>query len=545
MTRADDIDQARAVPLFHVVEAACGCATPAEEHKLLGLGLGFTERGIRKLSRVEIDWYLAGCPGAPEPTDTAPPAGEPDPTDGAPPQIAAPPSVPTHPGEELEHVMELQNGGTTRTTAPGEDETVSSGRSRHEPSKPHDISDEPTTFKADDDPGDASNAAPIRDPALRDVINTFNERMKSAEPGLSKMKAVSDAIAAIYSLYPDGDHDAIDRVSDLAIDVYDMAPDDVQIALGNGVRRAQAQDFSARPNGADQPRDHAKSKSHGDAGIGQRPPPNGETKFAPSSVPLTLDDWATRNLPAADFISGDWLTTTSRTLLVAPTGIGKTMFTLGLSFAIAFGLAFLNWRGRRKARVLFIDGEMSRRLLQQRLRDEEKRWGERPPNFYALSHEDLEDFAPLNTPRGQKQVEAVISRIGGVDLIVFDNIMSLISGDMKDEEGWRQILPWLKRLTARQIGQLWVHHTGHDESESYGTKTREWQMDTFIIFEPVEHPQTDVSFRLVFRKARERTPETRGDFVEQHVTLIDDRWSSSQQGKPAAKTAKPPPPPKQ
>ena len=31
---------------------------------------------------------------------------------------------------------------------------------------------------------------------------------------------------------------------------------------------------------------------------------------------------------------------------------------------------------------------------------------------------------------------------------------------------------------ARSIGQMWFHHTGHDESKSYGSKAREWQMDT-------------------------------------------------------------------
>jgi hypothetical protein len=32
---------------------------------------------------------------------------------------------------------------------------------------------------------------------------------------------------------------------------------------------------------------------------------------------------------------------------------------------------------------------------------------------------------------------------GVIDLILFDNVMSLMSGDMKDEEPWRQMLPWV------------------------------------------------------------------------------------------------------
>jgi hypothetical protein len=46
----------------------------------------------------------------------------------------------------------------------------------------------------------------------------------------------------------------------------------------------------------------------------------------------------------------------------------------------------------------------------------------------------------------EKAIEEVIARIGGVDFIVFDNVMSLISGDMKEEEGWRQTLPWQRSL---------------------------------------------------------------------------------------------------
>jgi hypothetical protein len=63
--------------------------------------------------------------------------------------------------------------------------------------------------------------------------------------------------------------------------------------------------------------------------------------------------------------------------------------------------------------------------------------------MHILSHDDVENFAPLNTQKGQTFINQVIDRIGGVDLITFDNIVSLISGEMKDKESWRQILPWI------------------------------------------------------------------------------------------------------
>jgi Bifunctional DNA primase/polymerase, N-terminal/AAA domain/Primase C terminal 2 (PriCT-2) len=253
---------------------------------------------------------------------------------------------------------------------------------------------------------------------------------------------------------------------------------------------------------------------------------------------LTLAEWAARDLPLPDCLCGHWLTTTSRSLLYAPTGLGKTLLAVGAGMATANSSNFLHWRGRRAARVLYIDGEMSRRLLKQRLADESRRLGAAPETFFALSKEDLPNLEPLNTRAGQLGIEAVIRERcdGRVDLIIFDNIMALVAGDQKDEEGWRQTLPWVRNLTHRAIGQIWIHHTGHDTSHSYGTKTREWQMDTVIALEKIENPATDVSFRLSFTKARERTPATRADFEDVTVAILGDRWTwASTSGRPQQK----------
>ena len=239
---------------------------------------------------------------------------------------------------------------------------------------------------------------------------------------------------------------------------------------------------------------------------------------------MSVEEWLKRQIEETDCILGDWLTTTTRVLLTAPTGLGKTMFVFGLAMGAGAAKGFLNWRGRRISRVLIIDGEMSIRLLKKRIVGEAARTGAPLTSVYFLSHEDVENFAPLNTPEGQKYIDQEIERLGGVDLIVFDNIMSLIAGDPKENEPWRQVLPWAKSLTKRNIGQIWVHHTGHDENRSYGDKAREWQMDTTIHLERVERPDTDVSFDLEFRKAREREPETRHDFEDFRIALVDDQW---------------------
>jgi hypothetical protein len=108
--------------------------------------------------------------------------------------------------------------------------------------------------------------------------------------------------------------------------------------------------------------------------------------------------------------------------------------------------------------------------------------------------------------------------------VAFDNVMALIIGDMKDEDAWRDTLPLVNQLTKQSVGQIWVHHTGHDASRSYGTKTREWRMDTTLHATAVERLDTDVSFLLEFRKARERTPSNRRDFEDVTIALVNDAW---------------------
>jgi hypothetical protein len=266
----------------------------------------------------------------------------------------------------------------------------------------------------------------------------------------------------------------------------------------------------------------------------ERPPANGPEDYgeAPplraidlSSVPLAIAEWLERVLPEPDRLMGEWLTTTTRVLLNAPTGLGKTNFALALAAHIAAGVAFLHWSAHRPARVLFIDGEMSRRLLKRRAQDVCRRCGLVPENLFLLSHEDIEGFQPLNTPAGKAFIEQVIKKLGGIDLVIFDNVMALTAGNKSEEDGWGLVLPLITALTKAGTGQIWIHHTGHDKSRGYGTSTREWRMDTVIHLTEHRRADTDVSFTLEFQKARERTPETRRDFEDVTIALVNDEWA--------------------
>ena len=208
---------------------------------------------------------------------------------------------------------------------------------------------------------------------------------------------------------------------------------------------------------------------------------------------------------------GLWLSTSTRALLVGATGLGKTMLGLEIPFAVAAKVDFLHWTAKRPGKVLYVDGEMPRRQMKKRIADLVKRHGgEIPDNLTVISKEDYEDMPPLNT-EGWAEMAGPLSSSNTVlsISIIFDNIQALLAGNMKDEEQWSAILPWVRSLTRRSIGQVWFHHTGHDETESYGSKAREWQMDAVGLMERVGIPGTDLPSRSSSPRPASVHPESR------------------------------------
>lgn len=266
---------------------------------------------------------------------------------------------------------------------------------------------------------------------------------------------------------------------------------------------------------------------------------------------LSITTWIKRDIPPPDRLLGDLFTTTTRTLLIGATGLGKTMVGLAAALAMATGTGFLHWKAGRPSRVLYIDGEMPAELIKSRCIDALRR--ARNPDFMGelfIFGRDLEEEAaqlfpslgkmePLNTEAGQNWLLALIATLGGVDVVILDNVMSLTTGDKKEEATWNDVLPLVASLTTKRIGQLWIDHSGHDASRVYGTSTKSWRFDTVGIMAPLSDEQrrgADVAFALTFTKARRRTPDNRADFEPATIRLEHDCWVaegqvSSPQGK--------------
>jgi AAA domain-containing protein len=245
-------------------------------------------------------------------------------------------------------------------------------------------------------------------------------------------------------------------------------------------------------------------------------------KFEPRRR-LLLSSWMKREIKPRDYVLGSVLCTTSRWLIFGETGVGKTLLGLEIAGAVAAGAALLNWEGSGKPkRVMYIDGELPEETFKERLTLIADRYGAEI-ELYAYNRDSLKDgdLPPLNTQEGEKWLWREID-IVKPEAIVFDSIMCLLAGSMSEEESWEPIKTTIRKITGRRIAQIWMHHTGHDNSKGFGTKTREWEMDTVVSLTKADEDGTVLA--MEFKKARLRRPETRGQFEARQITRGPNGW---------------------
>ncbi len=252
-----------------------------------------------------------------------------------------------------------------------------------------------------------------------------------------------------------------------------------------------------------------------------------ETKGAAARVDLSVAAWLRRDIPPVDWLLGEVFSTTSRLLIYGETGVGKTLFAMDAAAAMASGADFLGWKSTRPARVMYLDGEMPASTVKERIKLIAARYGGGIPlSVYSRDVLGAGDMPPLNTPAGAVWLMREIGE-AKPDFIVFDSIMCLLEGDMKDEASWEPIKPLIRRLSAICVGQLWLHHTGHNTTQGYGTKTREWELDTVAGLTKADE---DGGVSLEFTKARLRNHLNNGQYAASVIRYATDGWQRAAKG---------------
>lgn len=195
-------------------------------------------------------------------------------------------------------------------------------------------------------------------------------------------------------------------------------------------------------------------------------------------------------------------------MIHAMTGVGKTWLALWLAIAAACGQDFLCWKGKRKAKILYIDGEMTNSVIAKRTEEIIKLGCYNPDAedlFFICPDNFKEHMCPnLGTAEGRLIYNGIINETKA-DIIILDNLSTLLrrSGRETDEAAWARLIPWLLELRAADKCCIVIHHSGKS-GQQLGTSTKEFQLDwTINLSRPMDYEtKQGAKFGIKFEKNR-------------------------------------------
>ncbi|MGQ0526710.1 MAG: AAA family ATPase [Alphaproteobacteria bacterium] len=244
----------------------------------------------------------------------------------------------------------------------------------------------------------------------------------------------------------------------------------------------------------------------------------------PGLIAHNLAEFLALDIPPRDQILAPILQTQSLAMIYAKRGIGKTHIALNIAYAIASGGKFLQWQAPVPRKVLYLDGEMPARAMQERLaaiiKESDK---EAAPDYFRLITPDMQELGmpDISTEEGQAKLEPFIE---DAEFIIVDNISTLArTGKENEAEGWLPIQGWALRLRSRGKSVLFVHHAGKG-GQQRGTSRREDVLDLVIELKQPEDYSADqgARFEVHFVKARHLTGLDAKPFEAQ---LGAERWT--------------------
>ncbi|MHA1575145.1 MAG: AAA family ATPase [Alphaproteobacteria bacterium] len=237
-------------------------------------------------------------------------------------------------------------------------------------------------------------------------------------------------------------------------------------------------------------------------------------------VGLSQTELLEMEIPPRKYLLENLISEKSLNMVFAERGIGKTWFAMTLAYTISTGGSFLKWQAMTSSKVLYLDGEMPLKTIQERLRAISKN-NPQNENLKILSS----DYHPFGLPRiATLEAEELFEEyIAWADVIVLDNLATLYpSTKQNDVEGWLPIQEWLLSLRRRGKSALLVHHSGKN-GQQRGSSAKEDILDLSLMLKrPDDYNKKDGAvFEVHFSKARGLFGEDAEPFI---ASYFNDKW---------------------
>src|SRR5262245_25597840 len=198
------------------------------------------------------------------------------------------------------------------------------------------------------------------------------------------------------------------------------------------------------------------------------PPPTAAPITIPVCKPFPLDE---KTLPPRDWITPGFLMRKQVTVLVAPSGAGKSLMTLQLGIACALRMDWASWRPRQKCRVLMINSEddvdeVKRRLAaathvmrgidQHELAD--RFMVAEIPDGVVVAKFEARTKTLVRTPKLEQIIATIIQH--QIDVVFVDPFAETFEGDenSNSELKWAGVM-WREVARRTNAAVCLVHHT--------------------------------------------------------------------------------------
>ncbi len=249
--------------------------------------------------------------------------------------------------------------------------------------------------------------------------------------------------------------------------------------------------------------------------------------------PMSFKEIINSNPDPIKNILNPWLPEQGLAIIYAEAGVGKTLFTLNVAYAISGGGNFLSFSAPLPKNVLYIDGEMAYAQIHSRFMqivNQQDKLDDNQ-NFYLFNGDKIEK--PFRLPKisnltGQEFYNKKIEECNA-EVIFFDNLSCLAGIDESDVGQWQLIQDWF--LYLRSIGKsvVLVHHSGKDKKGYRGTSKMIDCMDTAISLQKVTQDQLEcektnsTKFKITYQKNRTFGGK---DAYEMEISLSYEGWNS-------------------
>lgn len=229
-------------------------------------------------------------------------------------------------------------------------------------------------------------------------------------------------------------------------------------------------------------------------------------------------------------------TNKSTNQIVGPSGVGKTIYGLGLAIHMSSGLDFLGYKVSKKITCAYVEGELpGADILERRdaicnnLYEQNKEVDHN--NLFLLTKDNLEmngfeyGFNMIAVARnmsesdakdyGRKGREFIDEYLYGIEKITgnksflfLDNITALADIDENRSTDWTPIIHWLTKNKTKGFSSCFFHHS-NKLGLSSGSSSKERLLDTSILLEKLGEDETfnmpgakNMECRVTFAKAR-------------------------------------------